>query len=247
MQPRDMDAFTALLDDTFSLNPKWAPLTPTGRAMFFAALSPYSIEAVRGALMAHLRDPQRGRFQPVPADLIAQIQASSGTSERPGPEEAWAVAMLADDENATIVWTDEMGTAYAICKPLVEAGDKVGARMAFKEAYVRLVAEANRAGTPPKWNVSLGHDPEQRAQAIQKAAELKQLPMKQAHALLPNTMPAGRADPKGLAKVKQLLATLVPAPVRLQQLREKEAEAEAQATAERKAALNRQAQTGSQA
>lgn len=242
MQTRDMDAFYTLLDEAFSLNPKWVPLTPTGKGMFFAAMSPHTLEAVRNALMAHLTDPQRGRFQPVPADLIAQIQANSGAADRPGPEEAWSIALGAEDESETLVWTEEMSTAYAICKPLVDAGDKVGARMAFKEAYARLVAEAIRAGVPPKWNVSLGHDPEKRTVAIQKATDRKQLPMAQAHALLPAPVRQDMVDRRGMAQVKAMLANLVPGNVRLQQERERQAEAQRQATADRKAELNRQAQ-----
>ena len=242
MFDRDFNRFAGLLDDAFSINPNWKPLSANGKAFFFKALEPYPFEAVSVAMTSHIRDPQRGKFQPTPADLIAQMQASSGVNERPGPEEAWSIAMTAEDENATVVWTEEMARAFTICQPVLDSGDKIGGRMAFKEAYVRLVAEAVRQGKRVKWDVSLGHDPDQRKVAVQRAAQLGQLPAPQVAALLPMADDLTDVNPHGLAQVKAMLANLVPATVRLQQQREAQAEAERRATAQRKAELSAQAQ-----
>ena len=45
---------------------------------------------------------------------------------------------------------------------LFQAGDKTGARMAFREAYVRLAADVREA----RWTVSAGSDREQRTRAV---------------------------------------------------------------------------------
>ncbi len=52
--------------------------------------------------------------------------------------------MLPYDESTSVVWTDEMCQAWGVAAPLLEDGDKVGARMAFKESYARLIEEARQ-------------------------------------------------------------------------------------------------------
>ena len=183
MRESDAGPFVALLRDVFGLYPTAKPLTEGQVAMFFRSCAAYSLEHVRAALDAHVRDPQRGRFPPVPADVIAQLQAAAEDDGRPGPEEAWAIARRATDEAATVVWTAEMSQAWAVAIPLLGARDDVGARMAFREAYQRLVAEARDAGTPPRWSASLGWDEQQRAQAIGQAVQLGYLPREELLAL----------------------------------------------------------------
>jgi hypothetical protein len=46
-----------------------------------------------------------------------------------------------------VVWTDEIVQALAVAKPLLDARDKVAARMAFCQAYERLVRKPATAGT----------------------------------------------------------------------------------------------------
>src|SRR5688572_5877701 len=110
--------FASLLDDTAALlqRPGQGPLTGTARAMYFRSLVRYPLAAVRAALDAHIRDPQRGRFFPVPADLVAQLDGLAAADGRPGPEEAWAIALRSRDEGDTVVWTAEMAQAVAIAK-----------------------------------------------------------------------------------------------------------------------------------
>lgn len=240
MFSRDYDEFVRLLDDAFSLNPNWKPLSGTGKALFFKAMEPYQFEAVSKAMTAHIRDPQRGKFQPTPADLIAQIEAGAGNGGRPGADEAWSVAMLAEDEAETVVWTEEMRNAFAICRPVLEAGDKVGARMAFKDAYTRLAAEAVRAGRSPKWECSLGHDATRREATISQAVQRGLLPAPNAAALLPAPS-KGMASIDGMARVKAELAKLESAADKAEAARERAAMAEREALAARKSLLAQQA------
>jgi hypothetical protein len=174
MRSTDFDAFSALLDDAWSL--KGQALTGGAKAMFFRALAAYPIDIVRGALSAHFADAKRGQFLPMPADVIAQIERAIADDDRPGAEEAWAVAMRSTDEGDTIVWTTETAEAFGVCRPILEARDKVGARMAFREAYERLVDDARAARRPVAWTASLGNDPERRARVITQAVEAKRLP-----------------------------------------------------------------------
>lgn len=157
MRPNDLDSFFEMLDAIWGL--KGAP-APSGiqKAMFFRALAAHPIEEVRSGLDAHLRDPKRGHFLPMPADVIAQINGMVAEDGRPGVEEAWALAFRATDEAATVVWTDEIAEAYGMALPLIKAGDEVAARMAFKEVYLRLVSVAREQRVAPAWSATLGGD-----------------------------------------------------------------------------------------
>jgi hypothetical protein len=183
MFERDFAAFTELLDDAFSLNPKWEPLTPKGKALFFKSLEQYPFELVSKAMTGHIRDPQRGKFQPAPSDLIAQINGLSGHDGRPGPEEAWG--MLPHDEKNSSAWTEEMQQAWGAALPLMQEGDRVAARMAFKEVYARLVDAARAQGIAPKWQMSLGHDKSSHQPALIEAVRKQRIGVNAAVALLP--------------------------------------------------------------
>jgi hypothetical protein len=176
MRESDFASFAAMLDDIGALLQPGHPLSGTAKALFFRSLSQFTVEQVRAALDAHVKDPQRGRFFPRPADVIAQIEGLASNDGRPGAEEAWAQALRARDEAETVVWTAEMSEAWAIAREVFELGDEVGARMAFREAYTRLVDEARRAHMPAAWSVSLGFDTERRAQAITSAVNAGRLP-----------------------------------------------------------------------
>src|SRR3546814_7492643 len=139
MRDTDFTRFTALLDDIAGVLPNAKPFSPAGKSLFFRALAGYRIDDVERGLMAHVADPQRGRFLPAPADVIAQIEGAAANDGRPGADEAWALAYRAADEAETVIWTEETAQALAAAWPVLQAGDKVGARMAFKGAYDRLV------------------------------------------------------------------------------------------------------------
>lgn len=240
MVEQDFKEFAEVLDDAFSLNPKWARLDPRGKALFFKALEAYSIQTFRLAITAHIRDPNRGQFQPTPADIVAQVE-NNQSAKRPGVEEAWAVSYPCISELETVVWTEEMRDAFAICRPLLDAGDHVAARMAFKDAYNRMSSEAVRAGRSAKWEVSCGHDPEKRALTIRQATSIGRIPNDQASLLLPAPVNAKDLDRSGLERVKAEVAKLVPGSVKAQQRREAEAQAERERIAKRKQELSMQA------
>ncbi len=90
--------------------------------------------------------------------------------------EAWAIALPAADEAATVVWTQEIAKAWAIAKPILDAGDKVGARMAFIPAYERFVDQAKRESRDPQFEISAGWDASLRELAVKNAVTAGLLP-----------------------------------------------------------------------
>lgn len=174
MRESDFLAFSELLDGCYALLGRDKAPNATAKALFFRALGPHSLEAVRAGFDAHVKDPKRGRFAPMPADVIEQIEGLVADDGRPGAEEAWAMCCRAADESETLVWSAEMSEASAVASPLMQEGDQIGARMAFKEAYGRMVDDARRARRPVSWSVSLGHDVNKRHGAL-VAAEARGL------------------------------------------------------------------------
>lgn len=92
---------------------------------------------------------------------------------RPGPEAAWA--MIPHDERSTVVWTQEMATAFGSAGPLLACGDAIGARMAFLETYRKELRRAREDAVPVRWTPSLGHDASGRDGPIREAVRLGRL------------------------------------------------------------------------
>lgn len=164
MTPQDAIPFSTLLDSTCSLltRGQYVP-NEVSTAMFFRALAPYSLAQVRAAFDAHVRS---SRFSPTPADILDLLRAADG---RPGAEEAWACCLRSRDEAQTVVWTEEMAAAWNVARVVLDGGDEVGARMAFREAYSRAVDVARMNNRPADWRLMLGTDRAMQADAIRQA------------------------------------------------------------------------------
>jgi hypothetical protein len=186
MREADFETFSGLLDAVCSLLSRGAYVpNATNTALWFRVLAGHDLDTVRAGLDAHVRDPQRGRFVPTPADVIAQFAALAEADGRPGPEEAWALSLAARDEDETVVWTREMADAWFVARPVLALGDEIGARMAFREAYCRLVAEARQRREAPAWAPALGHDASRRVAAISAAVRSGRLDQSELLALAP--------------------------------------------------------------
>lgn len=141
-------------------------ITADASEMMAEDLADYPVQIVSAALKACRRE-LTGRLT-----LAAVLQRIDAADGRPGKDEAWSIALAATDEFETVVMTAEIQQAMPAAMPILEAGDKVGARMAFLSAYERLVQQARAAAVPASWTVSIGYDPQRRIQAVEQAERI---------------------------------------------------------------------------
>ena len=111
-------------------------------------------------------------------DVISRMEDG-----RPGVEEAWA--MLPHSEGDSAVWTTEMSQAFGVCVGLIDSGDMVAARMAFKETYLFQVCQARDAGKPVEWHVTLGHDARGREAVLIAAVDKGRISYEKAQEFIP--------------------------------------------------------------
>jgi hypothetical protein len=145
-------------------------MSPGTAAIMAEDLCAYPVSDIRAALKA-CRFEVKGKL--TMADILQRVQAADG---RPGKDEAWAIAMTTNDEFETVVLTDEIQLALVVAKPVLDAGDKVGARMAFISAYERFVGQAREDARQVNWHVSVGFDANRRIQAVTKAVQMQRIP-----------------------------------------------------------------------
>ena len=198
--------------------------------VWFNVLAPFEPKTIAAAFSAYAIE--RPDFAPVPNSIAARCRLLDG---RPDDNEAWAMALSSRDERETVVWTEEMAQAFAQCQNVLDLGDEVGARMAFKDAYGRLVTSARAENRPAVWSVSPGWDAERRAVSLNKAVAAGLLPAPQARLLLPNG--ATDADvvdtrPEGLQRVLAALAELESPIVKAERISQANMDAEQRRTDE---------------
>lgn len=119
----------------------------------------------------------------VKGTLTVQDIVSRLDDGRPGPDEAWS--LIPQDEERSVVWSDEMATAFGVALPLLRAGDRVAARFAFREAYVKLVGDARDACKPVNWTPSFGTDPQDREHAVNVAVDRGRMTIERARDIVP--------------------------------------------------------------
>lgn len=95
-----------------------------------------------------------------PADIHSRVDDG-----RPSPNEAWG--LIPQNEGTTVVWSEEMCKAMESSWPLIH--DRVAARMAFLEAYKKLLDTARAERRPVKWSISLGENRESRLPILNRA------------------------------------------------------------------------------
>jgi hypothetical protein len=176
--PDDKKQFAQIVRSTMLVCVGEAP-EPDVLRIWWASLHGYTIEAVSAAFSEYA---MRGKFAPKPSDILYILDRLLPDG-RPGADEAWA--MIPMDEFTSAVMTQEMAEALHIAQPLLDAGDKIAARMAFKEAYTRIVDANKRNGVKPSWFPSLGQDKECRDSVLAEAVRLGRLSADHAIGLLP--------------------------------------------------------------
>lgn len=144
-------------------------ISPPALAVMAKDLSVYPQNVVIEALGLLRRE---SKFKMTLAAVIEKVELLQPDG-RPGADEAWA--MIPKDEQSSVVMTEEMAEALGIARPLLDEGDKIAARMAFKEAYARIVGANKTAGIKPKWFPSLGSDKTGRDVVLAEAVRLGRL------------------------------------------------------------------------
>ena len=204
MNDQDKSEFAQVVRVTFNNYSREAPMQETLR-MWWGQLAGFDIAAVRLAFSRHMVADLK--FPPTIGQILEIL--NTGKGGRLGPEEAWSVAIKACDESETVLLTDEIAQAWGICKPIMDLGDEVGARMAFKESYHRITATA--AG-PVKWWPSIGSCPHKRDAALSEAKRQGLLPAPQVAGLLPPASQIAESgeqgSPEGLKRLKEAMAQM---------------------------------------
>lgn len=197
---KNKDLFLKMLAKAMGAYAK--PLPDAGIiASWMEALKPYPLSIVAAAFAAYC--DENGEFAPVPAGIAKRCKSMDG---RLGAEEAWAIALTSRDEADTVVWTQEIAEAFSICQSVLEMGDEVGARMAFKDAYNRLITAARAAGKPAQWSASLGWDMRKREASLTKAAVAGLLPAPVVAGLLP--APEDNNARAQIAKIREMMSAM---------------------------------------
>lgn len=132
-------------------------------------LAHYSVADLAAALRACRRE-LTGRL--TLAAILQRVQSADG---RPDPNEAWGIALASSDEADSVVTTEEIQLAFGAARSILDAGDKIGARMAFLSAYTRFVDTARRDAKPIRWSLSMGFDPQRRLVAVQEGVRMGRL------------------------------------------------------------------------
>jgi len=179
MRDSEKAPFLNILLASLAMRDKSATAETVG--LWWNLLREYELSDVEQAFCIYLKS-REGRFSPQPSNIIEIIDAMRPDG-RLGADEAWA--MIPMDENASAVMTQEMAEALHIARPLLDAGDKIAARMSFKEAYNRIVEANKRCGIKPSWFPSLGQDKEGRDAALAEAVRLGRIGAEHAIGLLP--------------------------------------------------------------
>lgn len=202
MRPEDKPKFAKLLAEVLAGYGKPLP-EAADINLWFRQLSPFAPAVIEKAFAAYCIE--RPDFAPNPNGIIARCKLLDG---RPDENEAWAVAITSQDERETIVWTQEMAEAFNLARPLLSSGDEIGARMAFKDAYKRLVDDARATNKPVSWSVSAGWDQNRRQIAVEKAVCAGLLAAPPQYLALPNDSGLPATKPEGLVKLMEALSKL---------------------------------------
>lgn len=205
MQAAQKPQFVKMLASTLGMYGKPLPESSLLTA-WWDCLESFPLEVVAAALSAYC--DQEAAFAPIPAGIRKRCKEFDG---RPGAEEAWAISLTSRDEAETVVWTQEAAQAFSICMPVLDSGDEVGARMAFKEAYQRLVSASRATNERAVWVASLGWDLTRRSAALAKSVTAGLLSAPVVAALLPPPASSGSDDAGAraqIAKIKTMMAAM---------------------------------------
>lgn len=183
--------------------------------MWWEALKNFPDGAIKASAVRYLKT---NHFKPQLADIVNGCAAQLDGNWM-GADEAWALVPKSESDSAML--TDEIAQAMAAAAPLLESGDKTGARMAFKDSYGRMVEKAKIEGRLPRFFPSFGSDGAGRVTMLANAVRAGQITLDHATTALPeygrdivrmcgvtnHPLLAGPSD-ADKAKLKALLLTM---------------------------------------
>ncbi len=182
MRPDEYEQFAEMISSVAEAHSH--TLSAGAIRVYWSALADLSLEQVSKALLAHERNPHEGKFMPVPAAIRREFLLAIDDG-RPGPEEAWGIAVRTMSQDYTVFLTDEIMWARDVAWPIYQEGDRVGARKAFLEKYESLLQTFRSPPNKVRWWPSLGHDPYDRETAVIEAVQLGRIRAEDARKYLP--------------------------------------------------------------
>lgn len=147
--------------------------------IWWKALCNFPDGSVMAAAERHI---MTSKFKPQLADLREACELQTN-GQWLGADEAWG--MMPKSEYDSAMLTNEIAEAIAAATPLLVQGDKVAARMAFKDCYTRLVERAKLEGRQPVYFPSFGTDSHGRVQMLANAVQKGQLQIDRAIGYMP--------------------------------------------------------------
>jgi len=120
-------------------------LTKSAAMMMAAELEAFPPEQVHAALRDCVRS-LKGRL--TLADILERLRPHD---DHPSPDEAWIIALAAENPSNRQPVTTLIQQAFKFVKPAFDFGDKFGARAGFIERYKRLLADARAQGQSADW------------------------------------------------------------------------------------------------
>lgn len=150
------------------------PMSLPATRIFCGKLARYDKAQVLGAL-DRCQSELSGRLSL--EDVVRRLDDG-----RPGAEEAWA--MVPRDEDSSAVLSEDIAQAMGAVGELAFE-DRVAGRMAFKEAYARIIQSARDCGRPVKWFFSAGRSVSARADCLTDAVIAGRLALGHVLGILP--------------------------------------------------------------
>lgn len=166
MKTSDYQQFSEMWGTANEIAANSKVLSNNAMMQVFSVLQNYTLQQIKTALFTHSKI---NKFAPTPADIVKIIE---GDNVHISSDEAWAIALKAFDETDTVILTREILEAKSAVQEIYDSGDTVGARMAFRTAYDRIVKNSPK----PVWIVSLGDDQAKRIEAVVQAIAIGRLP-----------------------------------------------------------------------
>ncbi|MDE1988818.1 MAG: hypothetical protein KGI39_03925, partial [Patescibacteria group bacterium] len=164
---KDYSEFCKSWKVVHELMPGGKSLSDAAMALCFESLAFYPLADVKKAIAEHAKNE---KFAPSPNDIINILDADKPVHI--GADEAWSIARHGMDQKNSVCITQEILAAMDIASDVYSTRDENPARMAFRDAYNRIVKTA----PTPKWFVSVGEDKAQAEMVALEGIRLGRLP-----------------------------------------------------------------------